>query len=109
MVSMDTIYPNDNGAFYVSGKGNIPTLKIDDLNLDECDFIQLDIEGFEYQALLGGIETIKKYYPVICVEWHKDWAGRYGNTFENMNGLLSDLGYSIQNTNDADLIYVKLD
>jgi hypothetical protein len=58
---------------------------------------------------LGGIETIKKYYPVICVEWHKDWAGRYGNTFENMNGLLSDLGYSIQNKNHADLIYVKLD
>ena len=45
-VSLNTMYTNDNGAFFVEGKGNVPVLKIDDLGLSECDLIQLDIEGF---------------------------------------------------------------
>lgn len=105
MVSLNTLYPNDNGAFYINGKGNIPTLKIDDLGLDVCNFIQLDVEGFEYQALLGGIETIKKTKPVICVEWCDPWGKRFNNTLENLNSLLLDIGYTQRHTHLADIIY----
>lgn len=107
MVSLSNMFAHDNGAHYISGKGSIPTFMIDDLNLDDCNFIQLDVEGFEYQALLGGINTIKKYSPVICVEWYGPWGNRYNNTFESLNGLLLNLGYKMTHTNDSDIIYVK--
>ena len=56
------------GTYYISGKGNIPTLLIDDLNLDACDLIHLDIEGFEINAINGATNTIAKYKPTICLE-----------------------------------------
>lgn len=59
---------NNCGAYQVTGKGNIPTFKIDDLNLDACDLIYLDIEGYEYFALEGAIRTISDYQPVIALE-----------------------------------------
>ena len=65
--------------------GTIPVIAIDTLNLRSCDLIQLDIEGGEYNALLGAVETIKEFKPVICLEW-----------FENQEKLLSilnSLGY----------------
>lgn len=48
--------------------GIIPTLMIDDLALDDCSFIQLDVEGYEDKALNGAVDTIRKYKPVIVVE-----------------------------------------
>ena len=39
--------PNDTGGVHVNGSGHTPTILIDDLNLVECDLIQLDIEGYE--------------------------------------------------------------
>lgn len=106
MVSLNTMYANDNGAFFIEGKGKVPVLRIDDLGLDECDLIQLDIEGFEYQALLGGLETIKKYKPVIAVEFCKPWAERYGITETILDDLLiSQLGYTKVTIFDQDRIY----
>jgi FkbM family methyltransferase len=74
MVKMVTKHPfnRGSGANYVDinnyKESFIPTLKIDDLGLPACDFIQLDIEGYEYFALLGGEVTIKKYHPLLCLE-----------------------------------------
>lgn len=46
----------------------IPTIRIDDLGLSNCDLICLDIEGYELFALQGGFNTIEKCKPVIVVE-----------------------------------------
>jgi FkbM family methyltransferase len=59
------------GIAHVSGKGAIPTLKIDDLGLDSCDLICLDIEGYELYALRGADETIRKFRPTILCEINK--------------------------------------
>lgn len=45
-----------------------PQLMIDDLELYNCDFIQLDLEGYEIHALTGATQTIAKFRPVISVE-----------------------------------------
>lgn len=57
------------GAYHVvAGRGDIPTVIIDDLGLDDVDLIYLDIEGYEATALMGAAETIKRCQPVIGVE-----------------------------------------
>jgi FkbM family methyltransferase len=96
---------NDSGAIHVSGQGNIHTVIIDDMDLPACDLIQLDIEGYEYFALLGAQRTIEKYHPLLMLEWYGPWAKRYGVSFEQFEKLLGDLGYCQIMTNMTDCIY----
>lgn len=56
------------------------------------DLIQLDIEGFEYYALMGALETIRRCRPVICVEL-RDFPGRYFVGPKEVRSLLSEEGY----------------
>lgn len=73
-------------------KGVIPVIRIDDLALNACDLIQLDIEGYEYFALKGAEETLKKYKPVLMIE-HKWRCKNYGLTKEGIEAYLATLGY----------------
>ena len=41
--------------------------RLDDWGL-EPDFIKIDVQGLEYQVLAGGLETIRRYRPVIMAE-----------------------------------------
>jgi FkbM family methyltransferase len=63
-----TIYPENAGKARVSGVGNIAATTIDDLALEACDLICLDIEGYEMQALRGAASTIRAHRPVIVIE-----------------------------------------
>lgn len=52
---------------------NLPVRKGDDylqlLNLSKIDFIKMDIEGYEPQALRGLQNTLDKYRPIVFFEW----------------------------------------
>ena len=69
--------PGNIGAHYVKGEGKIPQITIDDFDLKECDLICLDIEGMEYEALMGAKNTLEKFRPVIMVE-DKGLSEKYG-------------------------------
>lgn len=47
----------------------IQTVSIDEMMLPRLDFIKLDIEGHELQAISGGINTIRQYRPILWVEY----------------------------------------
>ena len=42
--------------------------RLDDTNINEFDLLIVDIEGKEYEMLLGGKEKILEYKPVILIE-----------------------------------------
>lgn len=77
---------------------NIPMLTIDTLNLNNCDLIQLDIQGSEFKALLGSENTIKKFHPVIALE--------YGNDNKQIVDYLTKLGYRLKLRSGLDDIFV---
>lgn len=62
---------NHEGITHVAGPGNIPTLRIDDLGLDVCDLIYLDLEGWELYALRGAARTLDVCRPVVACEINK--------------------------------------
>lgn len=80
------------GGYYVTGSGHYPVIKIDDLNLNSCDLIHLDIEGYEGQALTGGLETIKNFKPVIALEL-VNHGEKFGWPDQRIRDFLFDLGY----------------
>lgn len=84
------------GAYSIDNKnfnmGKIPTFLLDDLALEICDLIHLDIEGWEFPALKGAINTIKKCRPVIALEW-MDHGAKFGWPQSDIEAWLKNLGY----------------
>ena len=66
------------GAHYLKNGDEFQVMTIDSLCLDSCDLIQLDVEGFELNALKGAQKTIEEFKPVIMVE-DKGLSNRYGS------------------------------
>ncbi len=74
-----TLHFNEEKSFstiYGNGTSSVEVDTIDNLVKKKVDFIKLDIEGAEQDAIDGAKETIKKYKPIlaICI-YHKaeDW------------------------------------
>jgi len=97
--------PNDTGGVHVSGAGYVPSILIDDLNLPYCDLIQLDVEGYEYNAILGGLHTIKTHKPVLCVEFCEKWLNKYDSDSNKLLDLLNSMGYSMVEEHGVDKIF----
>lgn len=57
----------------------VDVIMIDQLNLNACDLMKIDVEGFEFEVLEGANATIEKFNPVIFYEaqdsdvWPKCW------------------------------------
>lgn len=98
----------NRGKTHVSGSGQYPVYLIDNIGLKTCDLIHLDIEGYEYFALLGAINTIKNCQPVIVIEMWDQLDNRFGeNLNQKTTQLLTELNYKFVKTlHDSDKIFV---
>lgn len=92
------------GLTHVAGPGVIPCLQIDDLGLPVCDLIYLDVEGYEFHALLGAAKTIERCRPVIGVEINRniEFAGYKA---DDVRSLIASHGYAHRLTMHSDEIY----
>jgi FkbM family methyltransferase len=106
MAAVDRIQPDNIGAHQIKAGNEVRVLTIDSLCVNDCDFIQLDIEGYEHLALLGAEQTIKKTYPVITLEL-KGCGERYGYSNENTIDLLTGWGYQIVGRVNRDVIFAR--
>lgn len=57
--------------------GDIPMIPIDSLMLNDVDFIKVDLEGYELNALRGAEETLKRCKPCVIVEQKGDMSMKY--------------------------------
>jgi FkbM family methyltransferase len=79
-----------------TSKYKAKAVTIDSLNLDSCDVIHLDIEGYETNALRGAMKTIQKYKPLIVLEtWDND--------------LMKSIGYTSYGFAGNDKVFVSYD
>ncbi len=94
------------GSHHVSATGSqaVKLLTIDSFNLEALDYIVLDVEGFEWEALAGADETIRRFRPIIQVEDRGHGATKgQGKTFTDIINLLQ--GYQIQTRVGRDVIF----
>ena len=79
------------GARFVKKGGQIPRVTIDSLELKRVDFIKLDLEGGEPDALEGAYVTLIKWKPVIVFE-DKGFCSRYDRPADASRSILTSLG-----------------
>lgn len=63
-------------------------------NITKIDILRMDVEGFEYNIILGANNVLEKYKPKIFVEIHKMYLGKE-KTCEIFNDL-KNKGYEIK-------------
>lgn len=91
------------GSHAVAPGDRVPVMMADALDLQDVDLLQLDVEGYEWHALMGARSTIARCHPLIQVEL-RNFTKKYGRSDNEVRQLLSSLGYRFvidQPGNDA--------
>lgn len=65
--------------------------------LERCDFVKIDVEGYELKVLMGGEQTINKLKPVLVIEINDHTLKRTNTTREEIFQWLTDHGYAFRN------------
>ena len=85
--------------------------KLDNLNIDNFDIMLVDIEGSEYNFLLGSTEKIKKNKPIIIIEiWdnNKMEVENMDMTREKTINYIVSLNYKLVKQLGDDFIFEPL-
>jgi FkbM family methyltransferase len=71
----------------------IKAIKLDDLikniNLSKVDWIKIDVDGSEYEVILGSMNTLKRFKPKLIIEIHNQEIGN------KILKILKNLGYKV--------------
>lgn len=101
-VKRDDAESDNAGAGYVVAGGKVPVVALDTLALPALDFLCLDVEGYELEALLGAMRTLRAYRPVVMLE-----CKRLPHMTSDPNAaveLLLDLGYQVRDKVNKDVV-----
>jgi FkbM family methyltransferase len=86
--------------------------KLDNLNIDDFDIMLVDIEGFEYDFLLGAEQVLKKNKPIIIIEIWNDEKRKNENMVQTqsqvVNHILS-MGYILVQEINDDFIFEPIE
>lgn len=80
------------GSHQVIAGDRVPVLALDSLGLVDLDLLQLDIEGYELEALEGARGTIAACRPLVQVEL-RGFTAKYGHTDADVHAFLAGYGY----------------
>jgi FkbM family methyltransferase len=72
----------------------------------KVDFIKIDTEGWEYNILKGGEKTIKKYKPIIQLEYNEINMTQCNINAKQLLNYINELGYKQYNLTDEELIII---
>ena len=75
----------------------------------------IDTEGYELNVMKGAINTIKKYKPVLVLEFHRtkknnvnNLTQKFGYNLSELQNYVESLGYqSVGYLNKVDQIFVS--
>ena len=84
------------------------------LNIKDVGLIMIDTEGYELNVLKGAVNTIKKYKPVLVLEFHttnknrvNNLTQKYGYYLYELTQYLHELGYKSKGyINIVDQVFV---
>lgn len=103
-LKLDDSEQGNAGAWYSVMGSSIEITTIDAFDLNNVDLIQLDIEGAEYDALMGAENTITQHWPVIVIEEKE--LPHMTERKTRARELLQDIGYKEVIKLHRDVVFV---
>ena len=79
---------------------------VNENDIKKIDILRMDVEGFEYNILLGANEVLEKFKPKLFIEIHKMYLGKE-KTYQIFNDLKNkgyDIKYYIPRIYDSPII-----
>lgn len=67
----------------------------------KIDFLKLDVEGYEYYALLGMKKSLEKYHPTIIFEFSPVFYNKMNISSKDILNYLFSLGYAMYDLEDS--------
>lgn len=68
---------------------SIPCVKLDSLSIEKCALIKIDVEGMEKEVILGSLNIIKQFKPILYVEDDRE------ENSTQLRDLITSLDYKI--------------
>ena len=82
--------------------------RLDDIEIDNFDIMLIDIEGGEFDFLLGAKEKIMKYHPIIIIEIWNDEKRKQENMKETRLDVIDfilSMDYQLTGSNGEDFLF----
>ena len=96
-----------SGHSRITNDGEIllPVRTLDSFMFDNIDLIKLDVEGHEYQTLVGAVETLKRCKPLVITEIHSQRTRSSYEYRQKIFDLMDELGYRLIDVRRNDYIW----
>jgi len=93
---------------YAGNTAEVRKVALDEFNLPRVDFIKLDVEGMEMEALEGAEKTIKSARPILLVEKIKSDGEQLHRWFSDHGYVLREVGINILAIHSEDKTLTEL-
>lgn len=105
-VSRPTRVGNTGARFVLEAEEGIPLFPLDSWELENVNFLKIDVEGYELFVLRGAQETIKRCKPTVLVEIGKAPIERYNLEAREPARFLESLGMKLAFISKPDWCFV---
>ncbi len=87
-----------NGGVVDLGEGVFETVlrPLDELVPDRCDFLKIDVDGYEWLVLQGARKMIERDRPLLFLEYHPLLVARHGGSFAEVLSFLRSYYKNLQ-------------
>lgn len=84
----------------------IPSIRLDDYieseGIENINLIKIDVQGAEGLVFEGAMETLKKFKPIIMMEYDPKMLSNFGTDPEKLLNMFKEMGYTIKVINEND-------
>lgn len=96
---------SSSGGTHINGPGDIEMRTLDSFDLQDVDFIKIDVEGAQLAVVQGAVETLKRCRPCVIVEEKQHVMARnFGTKGTPAVDFLIGLGASMRKELGGDYI-----
>jgi FkbM family methyltransferase len=103
-VHFQTSWTLDGTSQYPNDKEIVDFITLDKYvvinDVDKIDFIKLDVDGYEYKVISGGIDTLKRDKPLLLMELGVYTLQNAGDNINDLINTLADIGYEFYSENN---------
>ncbi len=64
--------------------------------LDRVDLVKIDIDGWDYDALLGGVQMLARHRPLVVIEFKESSWARRGHDMDDLLSFAAEHGYTVR-------------